>query len=476
MSEIEIVNPVPLEDAAAWFATMASTLLRDPSSERYLDRLVAERRHWDGERCWAARDGDRIVGTLASLPLRLTVPGGEAPGGAAPGSELGGEVAGDEPGGGELPVDGITQVAVAATHRRRGVMRELMAHAARAAIERGDPVSALFAAEWPIYGRFGYAPATQEARYTLWPRRAGPVFGDDPGAVRQVSAEELGEFGPAVFAAARRRWAGNIDRPEPWWESTLGLRGQPADREPGEPAPTHVAHIGPDGPDGFAWWAPTRHYDLDGTLAEVVVGDLQAATDEAYRALWRYLAGIDLVGRIEFARRPVDEPARWLLADGRALRQSYAGDALWLRLLDVPAALTARRYACAGRLVVEVVDDCADGASGERGGAAGGGPAGPAARRGPGAAPGSASELGPGPAAGRYLLDGGPDGASCVRAPARTPDLRLDQRALAAAYLGGFSLRQQRVAGRIEEQTSGAVRTFDAMLATDQAPWCATMF
>jgi len=114
---------------------------------------------------------------------------------------------------------------------------------------------------------------------------------------------------------------------------------------------------------------------------------------------------------------------------------------LWLRLLDVPAALSARRYAVEDRLVVEVGDD----------------------------------DIG-GFAAGRYVLDGGPDGAKCTPSTVDTPDLRVHQRALAAAYLGGTSLHSQLIAGRVDELTTGALRRADAMFATPTAPWCATGF
>ena len=140
-------------------------------------------------------------------------------------------------------------------------------------------------------------------------------------------------------------------------------------------------------------------------------------------------------------RRRIDEPVRWLLPDGRALRATYLADGLWLRLLDVPAALSARRYQVADRLVLEIVDD----------------------------------DIG-GYAAGRYVLDGGPDGAKCLPSTVDTPDLRVHQRALAATYLGGNSLHAQAITGRVDEISTGALRRADAMFATPIAPWCATGF
>jgi predicted acetyltransferase len=130
-----------------------------------------------------------------------------------------------------------------------------------------------------------------------------------------------------------------------------------------------------------------------------------------------------------------------LLGDGRALRQSHYGDGLWLRLLDVPAALSARRYATTGELTLDVVDE----------------------------------DVG-GYAAGRFTLRGGPAGAECVSSPRAAVDLRIGQRALASCYLGGVSLRAQIDAGQLEEVTPGAVHRADTMFGTPIAPWCATDF
>jgi predicted acetyltransferase len=165
-----------------------------------------------------------------------------------------------------------------------------------------------------------------------------------------------------------------------------------------------------------------------------------AATPAAYRNLWAYLVAIDLVGEVTLAHRPVDEPVRWLLNDGRALRLTAAGDDVWVRLLDVPAALTARGYATPGRLVLDIVDDDAGGY-----------------------------------AAGRFRLEADGDGAEC-QPTTQSGDLRITQRALASAYLGAFTFRQVLAGGGVEELTSGALQRADAMFATALPPWNATGF
>ena len=179
----------------------------------------------------------------------------------------------------------------------------------------------------------------------------------------------------------------------------------------------------------------------DGGSHTVDVVHLCAATAQAYRNLWTYLTNLDLVERIRLGGRPVDEPVRWLLGDGRALQQVRHDDALWLRLLDVPAALSARRYGVAGELTFDVVDD----------------------------------DVG-GYAAGRFTLRADADGAECVPASGSAVDLRIGQRALASCYLGGVSLRAQLDAGPIEEITPGALDRADTMFGTAIAPWCATDF
>lgn len=300
----------------------------------------------------------------------------------------------------------------------------------------------LIAAEWSIYGRFGYSVAETTANYVLDPRRPGTtVAPTGRGAVRQLDVEEFGALAPAVFERARHRRAGNIDRPTAWWERVLGRNGLTPEKVGGR-LPVHVVHEGPDGVvDGFVSWNGTGEFDVDGSLGAVNVVDLCATNDGAYRGLWAYLTGMDLVGTIAIQRRPIDEPVRWLLTEGRALRPTHLGDGIWLRLLDVPRALSLRRYAVEDRLVLEVRDD----------------------------APG-------GYGTGRYLLDGAADGARCEATATRSPDLTLDQRALATSYFGGFTLAQQEQRGLVVEHTTGASARFDALFATRLAPWCATSF
>jgi predicted acetyltransferase len=168
------------------------------------------------------------------------------------------------------------------------------------------------------------------------------------------------------------------------------------------------------------------------------VDELVAATDSAYADLWRFALSVDLITRVTADARPVDEPLPWLLPDGRFVRQTDRYDKLWLRLLDVPAALTARDYPTAGRIVLEVLDKGGYGA-------------------------------------GRFALDASPDGATCTPTT-ESADLTLPVTALGSAYLGGHRLAALAAADLVDEHTPGAVRTANRLFATDRAPWCTLHF
>jgi predicted acetyltransferase len=312
----------------------------------------------------------------------------------------------------------------------------MLSQSLAAAKERGDAVSILVAAEWPIYGRFGYAPASNDAVYTYFSRHpSAKVEPASAGSVRQVDVAEFGAVAHDVFAAARSRRAGQVDRDGLWWRRTLGIDGY----ERVGKTPHYYVHEGPSGPDGLLSWKVTRDFELDGRLGAAEVDDLVAATDDAYRNLWSFLSNIDVLDEIVLSGRPVDEQARWFMRDGRALRQTYAGDFVWLRLLDVPAALTARAYATSDQVVLDVVDE------------------------------------GRGYAAGRFALDATTAGATCA-STTDPPDLRLSAQALASIYLGGHSLREVAFGGGVEELTRGALSRTDALFATALAPWNATGF
>ena len=415
------IRHVPPEDIVAWLRAMRTTFLVDPSANLTEPLLAWWRSVWDPDRTLGAYDEGRVVANLRTFPTRLTVPSGGAA--ACP----------------QVPTDALTQVGVAATHRRRGILTAMMAESLRSARDRGEVVSVLLAAEWPIYGRFGYWPATQYSDYVVstvgHPAVLPPIEGC---TVAQVEPADLLAPARDVHRRSRLQRPGQIERSDAMWPRQLGLDGL---RPAGTAEPVCVVARNAAGEvDGFAMWTPragdwfAEHQDAD-------LNDFAAATPDAYRALWAYLMGIDLIRSIHLSEQAIDEPLRWLLADGRAARCTLTADSLWLRILDLPAALAARRYAVTDRLVLDVVD----------------------------------ADLG-GYAAGRVTLDGGPSHADCRATPSATPDLRLSQRALAALYLGGFTVASQQWAGLVDEHTAGAAARLQAMMAVDVPPWNATPF
>ncbi|HEY3187966.1 MAG TPA: GNAT family N-acetyltransferase [Solirubrobacteraceae bacterium] len=362
-------------------------------------------------RIQGAFDDGRVVATFRSFATRLTVPGGEVASAA------------------------ITNVTVSPTHRRRGLLSRMMAGDLAAARQRGEPVAILIASEWPIYGRYGFGPAADIVNFEVDALSAGFAREGD-GETRLVEPAELAAAGPAVYEAHRRSTPGAIERPERWWRQRTGV--DPVRREPpvtqrcalaldagGAPAGLLVYHVD----EGWDDWRPR---------AKLHVRDLFGATPAAEARLWRFACEVDLVATVHADERSVDEPLPWLLRDARAVRQRLKTDFLWARVLDVPAALAARRYLREGELVLEVRDAA-------------------------------------GLAAGRFALRGGPDGAEC-EPTAAAAEVELDVGALSAAYLGGRSLLTLAAAGWAQELRPGALARADAMLHSPVAPWCATMF
>jgi len=417
-SVAEVVNPIDPEEIPDWARAMTSTFLDDPAGPDFVRRRELLTRAWEPERAWGARAHGTWVATLRTETRMLSIPG--------PGTATS-----------DLRADALTNVTVAASHRRQGLMRRMLTGSLRAARERGDALSILLAAEWPIYGRFGYAPATLSADYVLRRSRAGSATAGDPSRVRIVDSPQFGRVAPEVFAAARRQRAGQLDREGSWWDRVLGL-GDFA-RSPSVP-PNLCVHESDAGPDGILAWKGDGGFGLVPPFGRVDVSWLTAATDEAYRNLWSYLTGIDIVDEIRLSGRPVDERVRWLLPDARTLVTTEQVDFLWVRLLDVPAALTARRYAVPGAVVLEVIDSGYDDFT-----------------------------------AGRYRLAADGDEVTCEPTD-RSADVVLDQRALASIYLGGFRLEALTLDGAVREETPGALSRMSVMFSTPLAPWDATWF
>jgi predicted acetyltransferase len=366
------------------------------------DRMRYERID-EPERSLAWFDDGRIVATTAAFTRTLSVPGAQ------------------------VPCAGVTAVAVVPTHRRRGLLTSMMRRQLDDIRQGPEPLAALWASEGAIYGRFGYGVATLHARLSArrpaarlasWPAPGGPLragpAGDHVDAMREIHARVV-PTSPGMF-----------DRPGPWWGDRL--YDAEAQRDGAQPLQAVV------GADGYAIYAVKPGFDDDGPAGEVRIRELVAATPEARAEMWSFLLDQDLTRRIVWELAPVDEPLWLMVTDPPSVRRSV-GDALWLRLVDVQAALAARTYATDADVVLDVTDAfCAWNE-------------------------------------GRYRLSGG----TCERTDA-PPDLALDVDALGAAYLGGTTLRELALAGRVRELRAGALARASAAFRGDVAPWCPEMF
>ncbi|MFJ9520762.1 GNAT family N-acetyltransferase [Kitasatospora sp. NPDC101801] len=366
----------------------------------------------EADRCLLAVTADgRPVGTAGAYPFELTLPGGAL-----------------------APVSGVTAVGVLPSHRRRGVLSAMMRHQLGELRARGEFLSVLLASEALIYRRFGYGPATYTARITV-PRLDGAFAaprargaGDAPaaGSVEVLRRSECGELLEAIYDRYRRAQPGALSRPHRWWR--LGA-GQP----PVSSAPRHVAvHRDADGvPDGYA------SYSL-GDGGTLTVDETIATDDAAGTALTRFALDHDLVTRVVFKHLPPGHPLRWQLTDFRAAEVGNDTDWLWVRLLDVPRALTARDWATDGELVLDVDDPFL----GEHG---------------------------------RYLLTVRDGKADCVPTD-REPDLTLDVSDLGSVYLGGTAPSTLVRAGHVRAHHPGSAALADALFRAERTPHCLHWF
>ena len=89
--------------------------------------------------------------------------------------------------------------------------------------------------------------------------------------------------------------------------------------------------------------------------AKLEVQEAIGATPQATAEIWRYLLDVDWTETIAAYGLPLDHPLFLLLANPRRARMRTA-DSLWVRLVDVGAALSGRAYAGDGAVVLDVRD------------------------------------------------------------------------------------------------------------------------
>lgn len=246
----------------------------------------------------------------------------------------------------------VTMVTVATTHRRRGVLSRIITEDLTRAKERGLAIAALHASEATIYGRFGFGRATEIQRYTVDVRGGLPMHAPAIGSVIQVAPADLGELIPQIYARFHAATRGSVDR-----QYSYLKRGTGAWSERGfEPDTALRAAVFRD-EAGTAQGYVTYVFDgWDAKEQSLSVRDMVAATAQAYRELWRFLGDHDLIDAVNHGQGSIADPLPWFLTDPRRAEVKGREDRLWLRILDVPAALGARSYARDGSLLLTVRD------------------------------------------------------------------------------------------------------------------------
>jgi predicted acetyltransferase len=367
------------------------------------------------DRTLAVFDGDEVVGTGRIYSLELTLPGGAI-----------------------VPTAAVSAIGVIPTHRRRGILSAIMQQQLDDAAARGESTAVLTASEGTIYRRFGYGVSTLHASFDLDRRHA--AFLPEvtiAGRCRLIDDDEARKVLPEIFERARRRQPGAISRPDTWWPSQYFIFDE---SKVGSGPSFHVVHEAPSGElDGYVTYTVEHNWNLGIPRNRLGVRELTSSSPTARRALWWYIADVDLVETITVWNAPADEPLRWMLRESRRVQLSRLHDHLWLRFVDVASALASRRFAVEGELVIEVHD-----------------------------------ELRP-DVGGRFRLTGGPDGAECVRTDA-TPELSCRIAELASVYLGGVRIGDLARAGLVDEANRGALARADAMFSVDPLPFSQTWF
>jgi predicted acetyltransferase len=370
--------------------------------ERFAQWLKVERMH-------AAWEGDRIVGGAGVFDFELSVPGGAS-----------------------VPSSGVTVVGVYPTHRRRGVLTQLMRAQLADCRERGEVAAWLWASEATIYPRFGYGLASRLASITLARERTAFAQPFEPrGTFRLVELEEAAKHFPALYEQARKHRPGMFSRSQAWWE-TRRLFDDPAQRRGRGPLNRVLLEL--DGkPAGYALYHVNQDWARGSSKGTVTIREAIAPSAEASRELWRWLLDFDWTSQFA-ADLPLDHELFLLLAEPRRMAGSIT-DGVWVRLLDIEHALSDRAYNGDGEVVLEVTDRFIP-------------------------------EL-----AGRYRVTAGGTGRTEA-----DPDIRLDMTGLGSVYLGEFTFADLVRSSRAEELTKGGLTRADALFATDTAPWCVEIF
>ncbi|MFE2596646.1 GNAT family N-acetyltransferase [Streptomyces sp. NPDC059396] len=404
-TELRVLHPAEWD---RWYRTLEVAfggLVESPEKRALMESLT------ECERSVGVWDGDECVGTAGAFSFRLAVPGGAL-----------------------VPAAGVTMVSVAATHRRRGVLTSMMRRQLDDVRTWGESLAVLTASEPPIYGRYGYGAATRQLLAEIDTSR---VRFEVPEGAEEIRLRAVRPGDPAVQKACEAVYAAEVGaRPgmlarRPNWER-LPLADAEKEMD-GASALRCVLAERAGEVVGFTLFRSRPDWDNSGPKGTIELQDLYALDPVAYASLWRFLADIDLTSTIRARNRPADDAFQHLASDIRRCGLTLR-DSLYVRLVEVGAALEGRTYRAPVDVVLAVED---------------------------GFCPWNE---------GRWRLTGDAKGATCERTT-DAPDLTLSVADLGAAYLGGVSLTSLSRAARIQEHRPGALAEASTAFSSDTAPW-----
>jgi predicted acetyltransferase len=399
-----VTNVQELRDAAG---AIVHYLGREKPDEAWAERWL---KIFELDRMHAALDGATIVGGAGAFTLRMTVPGG-----------------------GVLPTAGVTVVGVLPTHRRRGILRSMMRAQLDDVHGRKESLAVLWASEETIYGRYGYGLASLSLELDI-PRIHGAFRPgvEQVGGVRLVDAAEAAKLMPLVYDAVQEATPGMYERTPAWWEQRI-LLDLPEFRFGAGPKNYAVLEV--DGAaQAYAVYRLNVSFGNLGPETKVQTQEIIGATPGATASIWRYLLDVDWTQTVAARLQAIDHPLLLLLARLNLSRPTLS-DGLWVRLVDVGAALSGRSYAGNGSVVLDVHDDFCEWN------------------------------------AGRWKVEAG-----VAERTGDDADLALDVGALGSVYLGGFTFRELWRAQQVEEVREGGLDRADELFGTDIAPWCPEIF
>ena len=363
------------------------------------------------DRTVAVFEGDQIVGTLGAFALEVIVPGGVS-----------------------VPMSGTTIVTVQPTHRREGRLNSMMRYHLDDAAARGEALVGLWSSETPIYGRYGFGRATSRDVAEA-SNDALRITRSVEGRVRYLEPDEANRVVPAIFDEVRQSKPGMLSRSEEWWKHRIFY--DPERWREGSSAKRFVVFEADGRAEGYAIYTQKPDWEDFLPNGQVRVKEVMTTTERAHSGLWNFIANIDLHPRVRAWNVPTDDPLWWKLADPRRVQRKRT-DALWLRIMDVPAALEARTYETDGSIRIGVDDPFRP----------------------------ENSDV--------YELSASDGVGKCV-AVEEDADVSLGIDSLGALYLGGNSALSMAEAGLIDGDED-RIALLHRIFHTDIEPWCDDVF